>query len=554
MAYAAPINEIVFALDQLAGLDAVTGLERYREATAETRRAVLTEAGRLCDGILAPLNVTGDRHPARLEGGEVILPPGFCEGYGAIRDGGWIGVAADPAHGGMGLPQTLAIVVNEMMSGACLALANTALLSAGQIDLLEAHADDRLKALYLPRLIAGDWCGTMNLTEPQAGSDLAAIRCRAEPRGDGTFRLEGHKIYITFGEHDAAANIVHAVLARLPDAPPGVRGLSLFLCPKFIPDDDGNPATRNAVRCIGLERKMGQHGAPTCVMAYEGATAWLVGEPHQGIRGMFTMMNNARLSVAVQGLGAGEAAFQVAMRHAAERRQGRTPLGDGPIRDHADVRRMLMTIRTRLDAARFIAYACGVAGDMARGGAGDDHAARWAFLTPIAKAFCTDVGCEAASLAQQVLGGAGYIADYEAEQLARDIRIAPIYEGTNGIQAMDLVGRKLADGGAAARALMDEMEGTDGMAETLAPLRAATGWMLGAGTVDRQAGAAPYLRAWALGLGAWSHRRAAALDPARAPRTAFFLAQEAPMIAGLCTAATAGADALYEAELDRMMA
>jgi hypothetical protein len=256
----------------------------------------------------------------------------------------------------------------------------------------------------------------------------------------------------------------------------------------------------------------------------------------------------------VQGLGAGEAAFQVAMRHAAERRQGRTPLGEGPIRDHADVRRMLMTIRTRLDAARFIAYACGAAGDMARGGAGEAHAARCAFLTPIAKAFCTDVGCEVASLAQQVLGGAGYIADYGVEQMARDIRIAPIYEGTNGIQAMDLVGRKLADGGEAARALFAEMEATGGMVETLSPLRAATDWMLRAEAVDRQAGAVPYLRAWALALGAWSHRRAAALDAARAPRTAFFLAHEAPLIPGLCAGATAGATALYEADLDGMMA
>jgi alkylation response protein AidB-like acyl-CoA dehydrogenase len=541
MSYRPPLGEIAFTLDHLADAGRLTALPRFAEATADTRAAVFGEAARLCAEVLVPLNATGDRHGARLENGMVRLPPGFAAGYAAIRDGGWVGVAADPAHGGMGLPQTFAVVVNEMMSGACLSLALCPLLSNGQIEALEAHADEALKAVFLPKLVSGAWTGTMNLTEPQAGSDLAAIRTRAVPAGDGTYKVTGQKIYITWGDHDAAANISHLVLARLPDAPEGVRGLSLFVVPKIVPET----GVANALRPIGVEHKMGLHGSPTCVMAFEGATGWLVGAPHAGLAGMFTMMNNARLTVAVQGLGVGEAAFQAAMAFAGDRVQGRTPLGTGPIRDHADVRRMLMTMRVRLDAARAIAYACAVAGDMGRGGAGADHIARAAFLTPIAKAFCTDVGCEVASLAQQVMGGAGYVADHGVEQFARDIRIAPIYEGTNGIQAMDLTGRKLADGGAAALALLAGMEDDPDMTATLAPLRAATGWMLAAPATDRQAGAEPYLRAWALALGQHAHRRAARADPARASRAAFFAAREAVLVPALCAAATDGAASLY---------
>lgn len=552
MAYRAPMGEIDFALSHLVRADDLADLPRFAEATREMRRAVLGEAARLCDEVLAPLNAPADAEGARLTGEGVRCPSGFREAYGRIAEGGWVGVAADPANGGMGLPQTVATVVNEMASGACLALSLVPLLSVGQIEAIEAHADERLKALFLPKLVSGRWTGTMNLTEAQAGSDLSQIRTVAEPQADGSHRLRGQKVYITFGDHDLAENISHLVLARLPDAPEGVRGLSLFAAPKFLPDADGNPGAPNALRAIGIERKMGIHASPTCVMAYEGATAWLVGEPNRGLAGMFTMMNNARLNVGVQGLGVGEAAFQAALAFARERRQGPTPRGDGPIGDHADVRRMLMTMRTRLDAARAIAYACAVAGDMARGGAGEAHAARWAFLTPIAKAFCTDVGCEVASLAQQVLGGAGYVHDYGVEQLARDIRIAPIYEGTNGIQAMDLVGRKLADGGAAARALIDRVAAVDALAGVATALRETTDWMLAAGTADRQAGGEPYLRAWALALGALYHCRAAQADPARAPRAAWFLAREAVQVPALCRAARDGSETLYALPLERL--
>ena len=564
MPYRAPLD----AFDALlAATDARRLAEtvRFAEATPETLRAVAAEAARLCEDVLAPLNRVGDRHPAHLDAdGVARTPPGFAEGYGAIRDGGWCGVSADPAHGGLGLPQTAWTLVNEMMCSACLSLSICPLLTNGAIEALEAHAPEAIKALYLPKLVSGAWTGVMCLTEPQAGTDVGAARTRATPKGDGTWALEGQKIYISWGDHDCAGNVVHLVLARAAGAPEGSRGLSLFLTPKFLPTADGAPGDRNAVRCIGMEDKLGLHGSPTCVMAYEGATAWLIGEEGRGLAAMFTFMNNARLGVGVQGIGVAEAALQQAVAYAHERRQGRTPVGDGtgPIAEHADVRRMLLSMQGKVMAARAIALACAVAGDMAKATGAADWAARWAFLTPIAKAFGTDVGCEVASEAIQVHGGMGYIEETGVAQHLRDVRVAAIYEGTNGVQAMDLVGRKLADGGAAARALLDEIAETarafaDGPdappAERLEAARAAltgaTEWMLAAAPNDRAAGAAPYLRAWALTLGAHLLLRAGGAEPRLAPLARVVCARMLPAVSALAAESAAGAQALYAADL-----
>jgi alkylation response protein AidB-like acyl-CoA dehydrogenase len=520
MPYRSPVAEFRFILDHVAGYDRIPATDRFADAGAETVEAILTGAARLCDDVMAPLNRAGDRHPARLENGVVRTAPGFAQGYRAIAEGGWIGIAASEQAGGMGLPQTLATAVNDMMSGACLALQLNPLMSQGQVEALEHHASDDLKALYLPKLISGEWSGTMNLTEPQAGSDVGALQTRAEPNGDGTYAITGQKIYITWGDNDITGNICHLVLARLPDGVPGTKGISLFMVPKFIPDADGNPGPRNALRVVSLEHKLGLHGSPTCVMAYEGATGWLVGHPHGGMAAMFTMMNNARLGVGVQGIGVAEAAFQQAMAYATDRRQGRAG-GTGAIAEHADVRRMLATMKAEIFAARSIALSCAVAIDMARATGAPRWTARAAFLTPIAKAYGTDTGVDVAGLGIQVHGGMGFIEETGAAQFLRDVRVTAIYEGTNGIQAMDLVGRKLADGGETAFAILDEVcdlaeearprepalaEAVWQAAETL---REATEWLVARSADDRNAGAVPYLRAFARVLGAEAHLRAA---------------------------------------------
>jgi len=548
MGYAAPLRDIAFCLDHVAGADALTATDRFAEAGADTRAAVLAEAAKLAETAYAPANAAGDRQGARLENGVVRTPDGFAAAFRAFAQGGWCGVAAEPEHGGMGLPQAVWCAVNEMTSGANLALSNCTLLTCGQIEALQAHAPDWIRALYLPRLTAGDWTGTMCLTEPQAGTDVGAARTRAVPRGDGTWSVTGQKIWITFGDHDMAENVSHLVLARAPGAPEGPRGLSLFLTPKLIPDADGRPGARNGVQVVSLERKMGNHGAPTCVLAFEEATGWLIGREGEGLKAMFTMMNNARLAVAMQGVGMAGAALHKARVFAQERRQGRPARGDGPIADHADVRRMLTAMAARTMAARAVAYACAVALDMAAATGEPAHAARGAFLTPIAKAFGTDVGREVCDLGVQVHGGTGYVTDGGAEQLLRDVRVTAIYEGTNGVQAMDLVGRKLADDGAAARALLAEIAAADPrLAPAHAALSDATDWMLAAGAEDRGAGAAPYLRAWGLTMGAALMARAAGRDAGFDALTDYLIRRELPLVPGLCAAATDGAATLFAA-------
>jgi hypothetical protein len=563
MPYRAPVSEMRFLLERVLGAERLAGTARFAEATPDTMEAILTEAARLAEDVLAPTRRAGDLHPARLENGVVRASPGFAEAYGAFAAGGWVGMAADPAHGGMGLPVTLTTCVNEMASAANLALSICPLLTQGQIEALEHHASDAMKAVYLPRLASGEWTGTMNLTEPQAGTDVGAVRARAEPDGEGGFAVTGQKIYISYGDHDMAANVCHLVLARLPDAPEGTRGISLFLVPKRIPDAEGRPGVANRVRVISLEHKLGLHGSPTCVMDYDRARGWLVGEPHAGMAAMFTMMNNARLGVGVQGVGVAEAALQAALAYARERRQGATPeAGEPAILGHADVRRMLMTMTALTATARSIALDCALAIDMGRATGEEAWTARAAFLTPIAKAFGTDVGCEVAALALQVFGGMGYIEETGVAQYYRDVRVTSIYEGTNGVQAMDLVGRKLADGGAAARALLAEIKETAvaagaagaGLGAAADALAAATDWMLSAALNDRFAGATPYLRAFALTLGGHHLLRAAAAEGGgdggrRAALAAFHLRQLAPQVAGLCAAAQEGASPLYAFDL-----
>ncbi|NCQ23004.1 MAG: acyl-CoA dehydrogenase [Rhodobacteraceae bacterium CG17_big_fil_post_rev_8_21_14_2_50_63_15] len=563
MPYRAPVEDYQFLFDHIVGLAQVTATDRFSDATPDVTAAILAEAGRLCEEVLYPLKRNGDRHPARLENGIVRTSPGYAEGYRAIAEGGWVSISAHPDHGGMGLPMTVTTAVNEMMSSACLALQLNPLMTQGQIEALEHHASDAIKALYLPKLVSGEWSGTMNLTEAQAGSDVGALRSKAEPNGDGTYAITGQKIYISWGDNDFTDNVCHLVLARLPDGVPGTKGISLFLVPKYIPDAEGNPGRANSLHVVSLEHKMGLHGSPTAVMQYDGATGWLVGAPHDGMRAMFTMMNNARLGVGGQGIGVAEAAYQHALAYALERKQGRTPVaaGSGAIIDHADVRRMLATMKAEIFAARAIALTCAQAIDMQTATGAAPWRARAAFLTPIAKSFGTETGMEVSHVGVQVHGGMGFIEETGAAQYCRDVRVTAIYEGTNGIQAMDLVARKLMDRGEAALALIDEMTTGAEAARALLPdlagqvwqaaetLRDALDWMLTQDDLnERFAGAAPFLRAFARVLGGHFHLKAALIEGGTGPRSRlarFYITRLLPEHGGLLAHATRGAGDLY---------
>jgi alkylation response protein AidB-like acyl-CoA dehydrogenase len=468
----------------------------------------------------------------------------------------------------MGLPMAVTTAVNEMMSAACLSLQLCPLMTQGQIEALEHHASDEIKRLYLPKLISGAWCGTMNLTEPQAGSDVGALSSKAVPNGDGSYAITGQKIYISWGDSDVVENICHLVLARLPNSVPGTKGISLFLVPKFLPDASGNPGIANQLKVVGLEHKMGLHGSPTCVMQYEGATGWLVGGEHAGMKAMFTMMNNARLGVGGQGIGVAEGAYQHALRFASQRKQGKAPVaqGTGTILDHADVRRMLMTMKADIFAARAIALDCGAAIDMSTATGDPRWSARAAFLTPIAKAFGTDTGIGVAEAGVQLHGGMGFIEETGAAQYSRDVRVTAIYEGTNGIQAMDLVARKLMDGGEAAGRLLDDIEAFAEATREQIPdlagpvwqatetLRETTEWLVGQSDLnDRFAGAVPYLKAFARVLGGYYHLKAAAAELTPGTRMAlarFYILRLLPEHTGLLIHARAGAEDLYALSVD----
>ena len=570
MPYKAPLDEYQFLFDHIVGFSKVTQTDRFTETTPDLVSAILGEAGKLCEEVLAPVQRAGDQHPAVLENGVVRTSPGYAEAYNAIAEGGWISIAAGPDYGGMGLPMTLTTAVNEMMSAACLSLQLNPLMTQGQIEALEHHASDEIKAVYLPKLISGKWCGTMNLTEPQAGSDVGALRSTAKENGDGTYAITGQKIYISWGDNDFSENVCHLVLARLPDGVPGTKGISLFLVPKRLPDENGDAGIANSLKVVSLEHKMGLHGSPTAVMQYDGATGWLVGEPHDGMRAMFTMMNNARLGVGGQGIGGAEGAYQHALAYAKDRKQGKSTIENatGTILDHADVRRMLSTMKADIFAARAIALSNAVAIDMANATGDRDWQARAALFTPITKAFGTDVGIDVANLGIQVHGGMGFIEETGAAQYLRDVRVTAIYEGTNGIQSMDLVGRKLMDGGTAVRALLDEISETvtglqksypdlsTALLEALEKLRQTTEWMLSQKDMaDRFAGAVPYLRGFARVLGGYYHLCAAAHekgDGARTKLATFYIHSLLPEYSGLLAQAMQGADDLYALDLEEL--
>jgi len=517
MGFRAPVRDIAFSLE-VAGLKDL--LASFSDLDSETCTQVLTAAGEFADGVLAPLNRSGDLDGARFENGRVFASPGFADAYRQFIDGGWTSLAAPAEFGGQGLPRSIALAVFDMVTAANMSFGLCPMLSEAAIHLLTAHGTPRQQRIYLPKIVAGQWTGTMNLTEAQAGSDLALIRTRAEPEGD-KYRVTGQKIFITWGDHDCADNIIHLVLARLPDAPPGTKGISLFLVPKQLPDANGKPGVANALRPLSIEHKLGIHASPTCVMSYEGAEAELVGAPHQGLALMFTMMNAARLNVGAQGVGIAERAYQQARDYALERRQGRSAWSDdAPARifDLPDVRRALLLMKAKTEAARAVCFSTAIAADLA------EHASslsareaaklREELLVPVAKAWSTDIGVDVASLGIQVHGGAGFIEETGAAQFYRDARIAPIYEGTNGIQAIDLVGRKLPlAGGGAVRALFTEMRATlpdldhavaGTLREAIAGTERATDWLIEArGTPDALAGATDYLKLLGDTVGGW---------------------------------------------------
>ena len=452
--YTAPLRDIRFVMHELLDSGSLSALPGYEQATPELMDAVIEEAGKLARDVLFPLNLSGDAEGCTYENGVVRTPKGFKEAYNQLIEGGWTSLACDPAYGGQGMPMMVSTVFEEMVSSANLAFGMYPGLSHGAYRALHAHASEDLKAAYLPRLVDGTWSGTMCLTEPQCGTDLGLIRTKAEPADDGSYRISGTKIFISAGEHDLTENIIHLVLAKLPGAPAGTKGISLFLVPKFLPNAEGGAGMRNGLMCGSIEHKMGIKASATAVMHFDDATGWLVGKPHAGMKAMFTMMNAARLAVGMQGLGVAETAYQSAAAYAKDRRQGKSVAKGVPSREaadpiivHPDVRRMLLEARSQTEAGRALSYWVGL--ELDRAEHHPDPAARQesddlvALLTPIVKAGLSDLGSEAANLAVQVLGGHGYVHEWGVEQLVRDARIAQIYEGTNGIQALDLVGRKL---------------------------------------------------------------------------------------------------------------
>jgi hypothetical protein len=512
MTFRAPVRDLAFALSSV-GHDALIA-RSFPDLDADTVAAVLEAAGGFTADVLAPLNRGGDTQGARYENGTVTAAPGFADAYQQFVAGGWNSLSADPEHGGQGLSKAMELAVFEMVHASNMAFGLCPMLTQGAIEALALHGTERQKRLVLPKLVSGEWTGAMCLTEPQAGSDLSALTSMARPDGKGGWLLSGQKIFITWGDHDAADNICHLVIARTPDAPPGVKGISLFLASKYQVKDDGSLGPRNDFRAGSIEHKLGIHGSPTCVMLYEGAQAELVGELGQGLPHMFVMMNAARLQVGVQGVAIAERAFQQALAFSQERKQGRTVWeADGMIYGHPDVRRMLMLMKAKIEAARAICLTTGVLADVGRLAETEDERAaaraRQELLTPIAKAWSTDVGVEVASLGVQVHGGMGFIEETGAAQHYRDARIAPIYEGTNGIQAIDLVGRKIgmADG-AVMRALCAELALTAEsltevpdlasvgrrLAAGVAALERATDWLLANRGAPSLAAATPYLK------------------------------------------------------------
>jgi alkylation response protein AidB-like acyl-CoA dehydrogenase len=591
--YRPPLRDIKFALEHVADLAGIAGLPGYEHVDPEDVYDGLAEAGRFLAEVVAPTNPIGDAAGVtREEDGTVAVPDEFVAAYRHWVDAGWGAVKGDPEYGGHGFPGVMTTAIQEMLTSSNLSFSLCPMLTASAVEALAHHGTDELKAIYLEKLITGEWSGTMALTEPEAGSDVGALRAKAWQADDGTWRVQGTKIFITWGEHEMAENIIHFVLARAPGAPPGTKGISLFLIPKLLVDADGSVGAKNDVECVGVEDKLGIHASPTCVMAYgaeDGAVAYLVGEVHRGMHCMFTMMNDARLHVGLQGLGLTVRSYERALDYAVERRQGRAigaPKDQAtPIVEHPDVRRMLLTMKAHIDAMRGLILATSAAGDRSAHGADEATriaaANRAALLTPVAKAWCTDVGVEMTSLGIQIHGGMGYIEETGAAQYWRDSRIAPIYEGTNGIQAIDLVLRKLPlDGGAVVKEYLGEMEAAavelqvgggqlgligGNLERAVAALRETTDWLLAAADPnDVLAGAVPYLRQFGVVAGGYYLGRLAAaaaaeLDSgedrwlqAKIDVAAFYAAQFLPTATGAAAAVTAGAAPLYALDLESL--
>jgi 3-(methylthio)propanoyl-CoA dehydrogenase len=588
--YQPPLRDVSFVLEHLVDLEGLCRLEPFAHLDPATVRGVLDENARFVSEVIGPLNRSGDVQGSRHgDDNTVTTPDGFREAYAAYVEAGWGSVPFEPGYGGGGFPWLVGIVLQEFMSSANMAFSLCPLLTQGAIDMLRHHADEVLQQTYLPRMVSGEWTGTMNLTEPEAGSDVGALRTKAEPAGDGTWRITGTKIFITYGEHDMVDNVIHLVLARTPGAPPGTKGISCFIVPKFLVEADGTLGARNDVTCVSIEHKMGIKASPTCVMSYGeagGAVGYLIGEENQGMRYMFTMMNNARLSVGVEGLALSERAYQDALAYAQERHQGRAPGApagaSSAIVDHPDVRRMLLTMRAYIEAMRSLIYVTAEGVDLALAEPDPDArqaaAERVDLLIPLCKAWSTDLGVEMTSLAMQVHGGMGYIEETGVAQHFRDARIAPIYEGTNGIQAMDLVGRKLPmRGGGVMADFLAEIRDLDGplgeagddlrsirsnLTDAVDTLSDTTDWMLKHGVEDGRdalAGATPYLRMGALVAGGWLMARQAlvavaartagegdaALLDAKVVTARFYAEQLLPAVKGLSGPATAGFEDLF---------
>ncbi|ELO0955317.1 acyl-CoA dehydrogenase C-terminal domain-containing protein [Pseudomonas aeruginosa] len=589
--YNAPLRDMRFLLNDVFDAPALwQRLPRLAERIdADTADAILEEAAKVTGGLLAPLNRSGDEEGAQWQDGAVRTPAGFREAYATYAEGGWVGLTGNPAHGGMGMPKMLAVQFEEMMYAANASFSLYSTLSAGACLALDAHGSEELKNRYLPNMYAGTWAGSMCLTEPHAGTDLGIIRTKAEPQADGSYRISGTKIFITGGEQDLTENIIHLVLAKLPDAPAGSRGISLFLVPKFLVGDDGALGARNAVHCGSIEHKMGIKASATCVMNFDGASGWLVGEVNKGLAAMFTMMNYERLSIGIQGIGCAEMSYQSAVAYARERLQSRAPTGPvardkaaDPIIVHPDVRRMLLTMKALTEGGRAFSTYVGQQLDLAKYAEDQEERSQAealvALLTPVAKAFFTDTGLESCVLGQQVFGGHGYIREWGQEQLVRDVRIAQIYEGTNGIQALDLMGRKVvANGGLFLSIFSREVRafaaGADAeLAEFVTPLLTALdlldnltqGIVARAGNDPREIGAASveYLHLFGYTAYAylWARMAAAALrqrevDPSfhdgKLATARFYFARILPRVHSLAAAVEAGSESLYGLEAEQ---
>jgi 3-(methylthio)propanoyl-CoA dehydrogenase len=541
--YEAPLDEMLFVIRELAGLDTLTALPEWQDIDAETVSAVLQEAGRFASEVLAPLNQSGDQRGVICKDNHVITAPGFREAYHQYITSGWNRLGFDEKYGGQSMPNLVGAAVQEMWKSANLAFSACFQLTQGAAEAIFQRSTEEQKTKYLPGMIEGRWTGTMNLTEPQAGSDLAAVRTRAVRQTDGSYRLFGQKIFITYGEHDLSENIIHLVLARTPDAPPGVKGISLFIVPKFLVNDDGTLGSRNDAYCLSVEHKLGIHGSPTCVLSYGdqgGAVGYLIGEENRGLEYMFTMMNVARISVGLEGVGIGERAYQQAREYARNRVQGRDTSGDGPVPiiRHPDVRRMLLLMKAQTEATRALAYVVVAARDLASHHPDEQtrqhNQAFLELMTPVVKGWSTETGIEIASLGIQIHGGMGYVEETGAAQHWRDARITTIYEGTTGIQANDLIGRKIIrDQGRTIRVLLDEMRrfagGLEGPDASLLAIKnslvqgieslaaAAESILTNYQTGPRKVmfGAVPFLKLFGIVAGGWQLARGAKISATR---------------------------------------